>query len=167
MLALSDSALARLCIGATRVRRERRGQWLRKIAERVDPPSHHRADMRARKARHRAHQRQSEVENRWGLGSEAMFVLLQVYPLEATAEDGSDSCCCLDVIAVDPSEAALRRYLTAYEPRYRAACAASDLWDDMAKDWSEEHDRMLEQVAREHQVYGALVAGTRFRSRDA
>jgi hypothetical protein len=32
-----------------------------------------------------------------------MFVLLQVYPPEATAEDGSDDCCCLDVIAVDPA----------------------------------------------------------------
>jgi len=40
-----------------------------------------------------------------------MFVLLQVYPPEATAEDGSDDCCCLDVIAVAPSEAELERFL--------------------------------------------------------
>jgi hypothetical protein len=32
-----------------------------------------------------------------------MFVLLQVYPPEAAAEDGSDENCCLDVIAVDPA----------------------------------------------------------------
>jgi len=63
-----------------------------------------------------------------------MFVLLQVYPPEATAEDGSDDCCCLDVIAVDASEAALRRYSAAYRPRYRAACAAFNNWDDMSKD---------------------------------
>ena len=29
-----------------------------------------------------------------------MFVLLQIYPPEAIAED-DDCCCCLDVIAVD------------------------------------------------------------------
>jgi len=38
MLALIDSALARLCIGATRVRRGRRRQWLQEIAARIDPP---------------------------------------------------------------------------------------------------------------------------------
>jgi len=32
-----------------------------------------------------------------------MFVLLQIYPPEATAEDGLDDYCCLDVIAVDPA----------------------------------------------------------------
>jgi hypothetical protein len=53
-----------------------------------------------------------------------VFVLLQIYPPEATAEDGSDDNCCLDVIAVDASEAELERYLAAYKPRYRAACAA-------------------------------------------
>jgi hypothetical protein len=37
MLALTDSALARLCIAATRVDPRRRGQWLRQIAERIDP----------------------------------------------------------------------------------------------------------------------------------
>jgi hypothetical protein len=51
-----------------------------------------------------------------------MFVLLQVYPPEAS--DSDDRCCCLDVIAVDASEAELERYLAAYKPRYRAACAA-------------------------------------------
>ena len=39
MLALTDAALARLCIGATRVDPRRRGRWLRQIAERVDPPA--------------------------------------------------------------------------------------------------------------------------------
>src|SRR5262249_10152307 len=38
MLALTDSALARLCIGATRVDPRRRGRWLREIAARIDPP---------------------------------------------------------------------------------------------------------------------------------
>jgi hypothetical protein len=37
MLALDDAALARLCIGATRVRRGRPGRWLRAIAAELDP----------------------------------------------------------------------------------------------------------------------------------
>jgi hypothetical protein len=57
MLALTDAALARLCIGATRVSRGRRQRWLKDIAERIDPPPHHRAIVRARQARHRARQR--------------------------------------------------------------------------------------------------------------
>ena len=83
-----------------------------------------------------------------------MFVLLQVYPPEATAEDGSDDCCCLDVIAVAPSEAELERFLAAYEPRYQAACREFDAWDaDLSADWGEAHDRMLEELAAKH---GAL-----------
>ena len=39
-----------------------------------------------------------------------MFVLLQVSPPEAAGHE--DWCCCLDVIAVDASEAALRQYLS-------------------------------------------------------
>jgi hypothetical protein len=37
MLALTDSQLARLCIGATAVAPEDRCRWLRDIAERLDP----------------------------------------------------------------------------------------------------------------------------------
>jgi hypothetical protein len=37
MLAFDDAALARLCIGATRVRRSERRRWLRSIAARLDP----------------------------------------------------------------------------------------------------------------------------------
>lgn len=62
-----------------------------------------------------------------------MFVLLQVYPPEATAEDGSDDCCCLDVIAVNASEAELERFLAGYQFRYAAACRAFAAWDDMRK----------------------------------
>jgi hypothetical protein len=38
MLALTDTALARLCIGATAVPHDRRWRWLRDIADRFDPP---------------------------------------------------------------------------------------------------------------------------------
>jgi hypothetical protein len=62
-----------------------------------------------------------------------MFVLLQVYPPEAIAED-DDFCCCLDVIAVDPSRMRLEQFLAGYEPRYRAAVAEFVLWDDMSKE---------------------------------
>jgi hypothetical protein len=92
-----------------------------------------------------------------------MFVLLQIYPLEATAEDGSDDNCCLDVIAVDSSKAALERFLAVYKPRYRAAVAAFEHWDDMTKDWSEEHDRMCEALQNRYDIHGSLVAGTRFK----
>ena len=40
-----------------------------------------------------------------------MFALLQIYPLEANADDGSDDNCCLDVIAIDTTEARLKRFL--------------------------------------------------------
>ena len=68
-----------------------------------------------------------------------MFVLLQVYPPEAA--DHEDSTCCLDVIAVAPSEAELERFLAAYQPWYLAACQEFDAWDaDLSADWTEEHD---------------------------
>jgi len=55
-----------------------------------------------------------------------MFVLLQIYPPEAS--DNDDWCCCLDVITVSLSK-------VAREPRYRAACAAFDTWDaDISRD---------------------------------
>jgi len=38
MLALTDAALARLCIAATRIDPRRRRQWLKDIAARLDPP---------------------------------------------------------------------------------------------------------------------------------
>src|SRR5262249_52522985 len=88
-----------------------------------------------------------------------LYVLLQIYPPEAA--DHEDSCCCLDVIAVDASEAELERYLTAYEP-----CTGGGpgirRWDDLSADWGREHGRMLEEVAVKHGVFGALMEGTRF-----
>ena len=63
-----------------------------------------------------------------------MHVLMQIYPLEANADDGSDDNCCLDVLAVG-SEAELERYLADYKRRYWAACQAFDAWDDMSEDW--------------------------------
>jgi hypothetical protein len=86
-----------------------------------------------------------------------MFVLLQVYPLEANADDGSDDNCCLDVIAVAPSKVELEQFLVGYEPRYRAAVQEFNAWDNMFKDWGPEHDWMLEELAAKHGVFGALV----------
>ena len=43
MLALDDGALARLCIGATRVRRHRRSRWLKDIAAELETPTISRA----------------------------------------------------------------------------------------------------------------------------
>lgn|SRR5262245_13593009 len=90
-----------------------------------------------------------------------MFVLLQIYPPEAADDD--DQCCCLDVIAVDPSEAALERYLAAYEFRYRAACEDFDAWDNLAKHRGEEHERMHNELTDKYQVYGNLIPETKFK----
>jgi len=46
------------------------------------------------------------------LGRAAMFVLLQIYPPEAAGDE--DEGRCLDVIAVDASEAEWERYLAGY-----------------------------------------------------
>jgi hypothetical protein len=66
------------------------------------------------------------------------------------------------VIAVDPSKAVLEQYLADYKPRYQAAVAEFDAWDDMAEDWGDEHDRMMEELQVKYDVYGGLIAGTRF-----
>ena len=51
MLALTDAALARICVGATRVHRGRRRRWLAGIAVKLDPP---RAIIRSRERSRRA-----------------------------------------------------------------------------------------------------------------
>jgi hypothetical protein len=90
-----------------------------------------------------------------------MFVLLQVYPPEAS--DYDDRCCCLDVIAVDASKTRLEQYLAEYKRRYRAAVAAFDAWDDMTEDWSYAHDRTCAELLARYDVHGSLIAGTRFK----
>jgi len=90
-----------------------------------------------------------------------MFVLLQIYSPEAIAED-DDCCCCLDVITVDSSRTRLEQFLAGYETRYRAAVAAFRLWDDMSKEWDDEHDAKSEELRDEYQVFGSLIAETRF-----
>jgi hypothetical protein len=67
------------------------------------------------------------------------------------------------VIAVGASEAELERYLAAYEYRFRAACEDFDAWDDKAKDWGAEHDRMHDELLDKYQVYGSLILKTRFK----
>jgi len=88
-----------------------------------------------------------------------VYVLLQIYPPEASDDDDDPP---LDVIAVNPSEAELKGYLVAYEYRYRAACEDFDAWDDLSEDWGDEHDRMLDELADQYQVYGSLISGTKF-----
>jgi hypothetical protein len=90
-----------------------------------------------------------------------MFVLLQIYPPEAIAED-DDCCCCLDVIAVDSSWTRLEQFLAGYETRYRAAVAAFCLWDDMSKEWGDEHDAKMNELSDEYRVFGSLIPETRF-----
>jgi hypothetical protein len=91
----------------------------------------------------------------------SMFVLLQLYPPEATDHDERD---CLDVIAVDGSRAVVEEFLQKYEPRYLAACLEFASWDrDKGADWTIEHERKMEELACKHHVHGALIAETEFR----
>jgi hypothetical protein len=53
MLTLDDAALARIAIGATRIRASERGSWLQDIARRLDPPPR----PLTRQGRYRARQR--------------------------------------------------------------------------------------------------------------
>ena len=95
-------------------------------------------------------------------GALSAFVLLQVYPLEAAGDD--DTTCCLDVIAVDGSEAALEEYLESYEPRFRAACAEFIAWDkDRTDDWGLTHDNKVAELLRKHRVYGSLISAATFK----
>ena len=89
-----------------------------------------------------------------------MFVLLQVYPPEAADHD--DQCCCLDVIAVAPTEAELERYLAAYKRRYRAAVQAFDACG-MPEDWGPQHDHECRYLLRRYELYGSLISGTKFK----
>jgi hypothetical protein len=89
-----------------------------------------------------------------------MFVLLQIYPLEAA---GDDDLAPLDAIAVDSSEQRLEDYLAGYQPRYCAACAEFAARDeDEGPDWTSEHDRLSGELAEKHDVYGCLIPETTF-----
>ena len=89
-----------------------------------------------------------------------MFVLLQLYPPEAADRVERD---CLDVIAVG-SLVQVEEFLEAYEPRYLAACHEFTEWDKgTSDDWTSEHERKMEELARWHGVCGALIPGTQFR----
>jgi hypothetical protein len=66
MLALTDSALARLCIAATRMRAGERKRWLRDLAAKLDPPSEIPEQKISRKQAERASaaRRQAQVRQR-------------------------------------------------------------------------------------------------------
>jgi len=90
-----------------------------------------------------------------------MYVLLQIYPLEAAGDDDFTP---LDAIAVDSSQERLEEYLVGYQERYRAACAEFKTRDPNPDgDWTSEHDGLSEALAAQHAVYGALMAETTFK----
>jgi len=90
-----------------------------------------------------------------------MYVLLQIYPLEAA---GDDDLTPLDAIAVDSSQERLEEYLVGYQERYRAACAEFAARDPNSDgDWTSEHDCLSKALADQHAVYGALMAETTFK----
>src|SRR5262249_45007075 len=89
-----------------------------------------------------------------------MFVLLQIYPLEAV---GDDDLTPLDAMAVDGSQERLEEYLVGYQERYCAACAEFAARDpNPSGDWSAEHDCLADTVADRHAVYGCLMLETQF-----
>jgi hypothetical protein len=90
-----------------------------------------------------------------------MFVLLQIYSLEAVGDDDPTP---LDAIAVDGSQERLEEYLADYQERYRAACAEFAARDPNPDgDWTSEHDCLSEAILSRHAVYGALMAETTFK----
>jgi hypothetical protein len=89
-----------------------------------------------------------------------MYVLLQIYPLEAAGDDDPTP---LDAVAVDGSEERLEKYLVDYQERYRAACAEFEVRDeDEGPEWTSEHDRLSEELLEKHRVYGCLIPETTF-----
>jgi len=85
-----------------------------------------------------------------------MYVLLQIYPLEAAGDDDFTP---LDAIAVDSSQERLEEYLVGYQEG--AEFKTRDPNPD--GDWTSEHDGLSEALAAQHAVYGALMAETTFK----
>ena len=91
-----------------------------------------------------------------------MFVLLQIYPLEAA---GDDDLTPLDAIAVHGSQEQLEEYLVGYQARYRAACAEFAARDPNPDgDWTFEHDRRLRSSRRSTASTAASFRRRRLRS---
>ena len=88
-----------------------------------------------------------------------MYVLLQIYPLEAAGDDDFTP---LDAIAVDSSQERLEEYLVGYQERYRAACAEFKTRDPNPDgDWTSEHDCLSEVLAPMAEIkaaYETLIA---------
>ena len=79
-----------------------------------------------------------------------MFVLLQIYSLEAVGDDDPTP---LDAIAVDGSQERLEEYLAGYQEHYRAACAEFAARDPNPDgDWTSEHDCLSEALMDQHCV---------------
>jgi len=91
-----------------------------------------------------------------------MFALLQIYPLEANADDGSDDNCCLDVIAIDPrrpgSSGSWPTMSLRTGRRSRHSTPGTTTHPGI-----EEHDRTHEECRATFRIYGALVRETRFK----
>ena len=72
---------------------------------------------------------------------------------------------------VDGSCERLEEYLTGYRKRYQAASAEFAAWDRCTwstdKDWTDQHDRKRDEVARKHGVHGSLMCGTTFEIAEA
>src|SRR5262249_51672809 len=90
-----------------------------------------------------------------------MYVLLQIYPLEARGDDDPTP---LDAIAVDGSQERLEEYLADYRERYRAACAEFAARDPNPDgDWTSEPHCFAPAIMNRHAVYGGPLVETTFK----
>ena len=89
------------------------------------------------------------------------LALLQIDPPEARLDDESDGDL-VKVIMVGVGDWLLRR-AREYQERYAAACAEWKVWDDMSKDWSEEHDAKHDELTAKYDVCGPLFEDVEFK----
>ena len=84
-----------------------------------------------------------------------MFALLQLYPPEATVPyrgETDDGDCGVDVLAVDDSRDQLEHFAADYEQRYRAALDEWTAWDNLDRDWDEEHDCKFAELQCKYRI---------------
>jgi hypothetical protein len=81
-----------------------------------------------------------------------MFALLQLYPPEAfvSFDSQDDDDCGVDVLVVDDSRERLEQFAADYEHRYRSALDEWKAWNDINRDWGEEHDRKFAELEHKY-----------------
>ena len=79
-------------------------------------------------------------------------------PLEALDDDD----CGVDVLVVDDLRERLEQFAADYEQRFRAALDEWKAWDDLSRDWGEEHDRKSDELEDKYCVRSPTMPGMRW-----